>query len=109
MAVNFDNRVSWMDVFSILIACAGGAYVVFEQGADIEKLEAELGYTQEQVQRIEAASIRTKDEITEQIESLRDEQRLQYEGIRTEQRQQYDKLDQKLDKLIDRELRRNGH
>lgn len=87
-----------MDVLSILGIVGVAGTVVLDQGADIEHLQNELIHQKEAIIRVEEDQKNSEREITQQIKDLR-----------KESKEQFDSVDRKLDKLIERELDRNGN
>lgn len=97
MAIKFDNRVSSMDIVAIVASFLVGFQVFFSQGSEIDKLRDQQKRLSNDVTKVENRSDRGDHEIVEQLK----EQRKEFKGS-------FDKLETKLDRLIDRELRKNN-
>jgi len=102
MAIQLDNRISWMDIVALGSAATSGLYLLFSVSAsltmaqaDIKRIDADYKAAVEQVER------NSKERQEKSLAELKD--------VRRETKESFDKIDAKLDKLIDRELRRNGH
>lgn len=93
--LQFDNRISWMDIVAIIGAAVSALYIIFGHGAKLDKLKLQVRHNIEAIKRVEYDSREGDKNIIEQIEKVRQEQ-----GAR------FDKLDKKLDRLVDRELHR---
>ena len=103
MALQFDNRVSWMDIVAIAGGIATAGAVFFGMGGKIDANKTEIEYIKINVKRIEADADRRSQKILVQLKEQRDELKAYREESKEDNRQ----VVQKLDRLIEREL--NNH
>jgi len=104
MSIKFDNRVSWMDIVAFTGVIISALYFVFAQGGAIEKVEIAQGYIQEDIDRIEAESDAKIDHFRRESDEKINTVKREVQDTRQEQKEGFDKLEKKLDKLIDRAL-----
>lgn len=95
MAIKFDNNVSIMDILSILAAAFSVALSVFVFAVDLKQVEIQQTHIKENMDRIESDSRQGDSEVVNQFKEWKNEQH-----------KKLDRLEMKLDKLIDREIKR---
>jgi hypothetical protein len=103
MPLNFDSKVSVMDIFAIAIGLGTALTVFFGVSTDVSNNSVQIRHNKDNLARIE----RKADQGDQAILSQLREQKISIKEIRIESAQGREKIIQKLDKLIDREL--NGH
>lgn len=101
--VQFTNEVSLVDVIAIGGLLLGGAGVVFNYGADIQTHTTQIASIKTEIVRIEKRSEAADAEVIGQLKENRQEMK----DYRLEAKEANREVNQKLDKLIEREL--NGH
>lgn len=95
--MQLDNRISWMDIVAIAGMALTGVMVFFDVKEDVslnaQKIEDVATTLTEDIERIESESDQDREEILEAVHQIRDESAA---GQR--------RLEDKLDRLIEREL-----
>lgn len=95
--MQLDNRISWVDIVAIAGMVLTGALVFFDVKEDVslnaQKIEDVATDLAEDIERIESESDQDREEILEAVHQIRDESAA---GQR--------RLEDKLDRLIEREL-----
>ena len=95
--MQLDNRISWVDIVAIAGMVLTGALVFFDVKEDVslnsQKIEDVATDLAEDIDRIESESDQDREEILEAVHQIRDESAA---GQR--------RLEDKLDRLIEREL-----
>lgn len=97
MGLKFNGDITVADLVSFGTAGVVGLFVIFDHGADIEALQVAQVNIEKEVHRVEAQAKEKDAEILQEVKS-----------IKTDQKENFDKLDGKLDRLIERELNRNN-
>ena len=104
MAFNFDNRISWADVVAILTGLGVLATVVFGVQTDVELNTKEIQTTKEafarEIKRVDDSANKDRHEILQRL----DETKTSMEVIRTESASGRQRIEDKIDRLIEREL-----
>lgn len=100
MAINFDNRVSWMDIVAIVAAGLTALTVFFGVSADVGDNRAQIEHIQTDVRRIEVAGAQRDNEVLDQLK----ENRADMKEIRHESAAGRKNIIDKLDRLIERQL-----
>ena len=103
----FDNRVSWMDIVTLMGAGMAGIYLIFAIQADIATAQEALDriegdYKQADV-RIENRVVGVSHDSKERHEKVLRE----VKDVRKENKEAFNKLEGKIDQLIQRELNHN--
>jgi len=104
MALRFDNSLSWMDIVAIAGSAITAIFVIFNAGERITMNELEIKHIKQSVQRVEVRASEDNDKI---IQQLRDQNSVIKE-IKTESAEGRHRIEQKLDRLIDRFLGPTG-
>jgi hypothetical protein len=89
MAFKFNGDVSLVDIVSLGSAALVGLFVVFGYGADIRANSAEIEDNAEAIAQQRMTHIKDKDDLLDEMQ-----------GQRIETREQFDKMDGKLDTVI---------
>ena len=106
MPLNFDNRVSWMDIIAITAALLTGMTVFFGVSEDVATNSSQISVIQTDLRRIEVSSTRRDDKILQQLK----ENKVDMKEIRKESSEGRQDILNKLDRLIEREINHNnGH
>ncbi len=105
MPLKMTNEVSWMDVFAIGGLLLGGAAVFFSYGTDIAANSVAVQGVQQDIVRVE----RKVDEENGKIVDLIEKQTIEMRVIRQESEAGRIRIEDKLDKIIDRELTGGRH
>lgn len=100
MPLKFTNEVSWMDVFAIGGLLLGGAGVFFGVAGDIRTHDVQIAENTKAISRVE----RHMGEENSKILDLLKQQSIQVREIRMESEAGRLRIEQKLDKIVDREL-----
>jgi len=93
MPVKLDTTVTVMDMVAITGVVISGLFFVFGYGGDIETNTKEIEHVQADIARIESDSDVHEEKMVNLLESVREDAKDNFE-----------KVDGKLDKLIEREL-----
>lgn len=103
--MQFDSRISWADLVAILTGLGVLATVVFGVQTDVEmnahNIEDNKASLQREIKRVDENNNKNRQEILDRL----DETRVGMETIRVESATGRLRIEDKLDKLIDRELR----
>lgn len=91
--IQFDNRVSWMDVIAIVGIAGSALYGYFGYGEGIRDNQSDIDYIKRDVVRIEEKVNHQGQAITEKLEKMGAEQKA--DNLR---------IESKIDRLIEREL-----
>lgn len=91
--VQFDNRISWMDMIAIAGVAASLMYGYFGYGENIRDNTAEIDHVKRDVQRIESQQREQSKELSRKLDEMR-----------IEQKQDIKQVDHKVDKLIQIQL-----
>lgn len=100
MPLNFDSKVSVMDIFAIVIGLGTALTVFFGVSTDVSTNEVNIANNKENLARIEREADDGDAKILDQLKEQRDD----IKEIRVESAQGREKIIEKLDKLIDRAL-----
>jgi Tfp pilus assembly protein PilN len=100
VGIQFDNRVSWMDIASLLGAAALAMTIFFGVKEDVKIQQIEIDHLRSNISRVE---VQAQDANRQILEKLR-EQNVVIKDIRTESAEGRDKIMEKLDRLIEREV-----
>ena len=92
--IKFENKLSTMDLVSIACMVVVFIKVFVAQGAEIDRLHGVTKDLKDDLVKVEKTTHAVKQDIMNQLALYR-----------TEQKEDLDRLERKLDKLIDRELR----
>ena len=100
MPLKFTNEVSWMDVFAIGGLLLGGAGVFFGIAGDVKTHDVQIAENTKSISRVE----RHMAEENSKILNMLKDQAIQVREIRLESEAGRLRIEDKLDKIIDREL-----
>ena len=100
MPLQVDNRVSLMDIFSILIGVGVAASVFFGVAGDVSTNNLQIASNKEAIHRVEVAA----KESDNQIVDLLEKQNWQINEIKDDSAKGRKRIEDKLDKIIEREL-----
>jgi len=100
MPLQVDNRVSLMDIFSILIGVGVAASVFFGVAGDVSTNNVQIAFNKEAIHRVEVAA----KESDNQIVDLLEKQNWQINEIKDDSAKGRKRIEDKLDKIIEREL-----
>lgn len=103
MPLNFDGKVSVMDIFAIGIGAATALSVFFGVSTDVSENAIEIAHNRANLTRIERTAKENDSQILEQLR----ENKQAVKEIRTESAAGRKDILDKLDKLIERELSGN--
>ena len=98
--LQFDNRISWMDIVAITAAALTALSVYFGVSNDVQVNGQKIAHIQTNIQRIEASSEKHEGKILKILEA----QKIEMKEYRQESRQGQRQVVDKLDRLIEREL-----
>lgn len=102
--MQFDTRISWADLVAILTGIGVLATVVFGVQTDVEMNAQEIAdnreYTQREIKRVDDNANKDRKEIIDRLDETKDSM----ETIRVESANGRLRIEDKLDKLIDRKL-----
>lgn len=104
MPLKFDNTLSWMDILAILGSAVTAALVVFGASERITLNEVEIAHLKSNVTRVERQASEANQQILQQLK----EQGYEVKAIRTESASERSKIIEKLDRLIEREMSKEG-
>ena len=100
MPLKMTNEVSWMDVFAIGGLMLGGAAVFFGIAGDVKTHGVQIADNARSISRVE----HKMDEENTKIVDLIKQQTIEMRVIRQESEAGRIRIEDKLDKIIDREL-----
>lgn len=105
MPLEFDNRISWMDVIAITGIAATAIGVVFGVQSEVESNSKEIVQVKQEMRRefvrVTEEAHKDRDEILDRLK----ETQKSMDTIRIESASGRRRIEDKLDKLIERELR----
>ena len=105
MAIQFDNRISWMDVIAIAGIGATAIGVVFGVQSDVEFNAKEIVEVKTEMrrefERVQDDANKDRDEILDRLEATAETM----ETIRVESASGRKSIEEKIDRLIERELK----
>ena len=105
MPLKMTNEVSWMDVFAIGSMVVGGTAFIFSYGTNIAENTLAVQSAQNDIARVE----RKVDQENGKIIDLIEKQTVEMRVIRQESEAGRIRIEDKLDKIIDRELTGSRH
>ena len=100
MALKMTNEVSRMDVFAIGGLVLGGAGVFFGLGADVQMQGVQIVANTESIHRVERQAQGNNDRVLDLLK----QQTVEMKEIRAESEAGRIRIENKLDKIIDRAL-----
>ena len=104
MSLQFDNRISWMDIVALAGVGVSGLFMFFGVTASVEKIKIEQSHIKADLIRVEASVVADISRVEKQAKDSDSKIFVQLERQQADQQKNFDKLDGKLDKLIDRVL-----
>ncbi len=103
MAVQLDNRISYVDIFVMLSVVFAGIVFIFSYGSAIEANSQEIEHLKGDVTRIEVTGKQRDEEILDQLK----ENKTYIDKLGEASERGRMRIEDKLDKIIDRELDKN--
>lgn len=92
--VNFDNRVSWMDIVAIVLAVGAILKSYYGVGANVDQNTARIDTNVKAIERVERDVRDTESKVLTELKETR-----------SEAAERSRRIEDKLDRLIERELR----
>jgi len=100
MPLKFTNEVSWMDIFAIGSLLVGGVAVFFGIAGDVQTHTVQIAENTRAISRVEHKATEDNNKVVDMLKQQTVEMRI----IRQESESGRIRIEDKLDKIIEREL-----